>query len=735
MLPLILLACLAAAAVASSRNPRPVDDVDPAIGLEEGGNVFAGPCVPFGMVKLGPDCGDLNSNSGYEEGEIRGFSHIHVSGTGGGPKYGNVLFMPTSGELNLAQRSSPREKEEIAVGCYKADLTCFGVKAELTASHSVGFHRYTFEKNEKGHVLIDLGSFLGAAAFPGERQELVGAEVRVLSPTVVEGYTRVRGGWNVGRAYTVFFRAEFDTPAEASGTWVANALHPNQEEQADCGLPVGAFLTYAAKPGRVVKVKVGVSFLGVGKAQNNLREMGGLDFEAAVQANRQAWNGVLSKAQIEGGSEANRKCFYTALYHAMLMPTDRTGENPLWRSAEPYYDDFYAIWDTFRTSAPLLTLIAPDRQREMLRSLIDIYEHEGYMPDARSGNENGRTQGGSNCDVMIADAYLKGLQGVDYEKAYDAMVKNAEVPPGGDERKEGRGGIPDYNALGYVSTRYERAGTRTMEYANCDWALAELAQPLGKNEDARKYRLRAGNWRHLWNPNITDEGFSGFIWPRNPDGSWQEGGFSVTTGGSWSGFFYETDSWEYSFYVPHDVAALIELCGGKDRFVERLDSYFDDDRYQVGNEPSFLFPSLYVYAGRPDRTADRVRHTLATCYNATRGGLPGNDDSGAMSSWFAFHAMGFFPSAGQDLYLISSPLFSRVTLDLGDGKTFEIVAEGVSDTNRYVASATLNGKPLDRAWFTHSEIRDGARLVLFMADQPTAWGTQTPPPSMSTPRG
>lgn len=715
--------------LASLATLRPVDLVDPTIGVEGGGNVFPGPTLPYGLVKLGPDCGDLNPNAGYDASEIHGFSHVHVSGTGGGPKYGNVLFMPTVGRLDL-HATSPRKDERISVGYYGAELTASGVKVELSASRRAGFHRYTFPASKDAHILIDLGHCLGIHSYPGESQQIVGGEVRIVSPTEIEGYTRVRGGWNAGRAYTVYFHAQFDTPAASWGTWKEDTVRKGSSEEVDSGEKVGAFLTYRTRAGQSIQAKVGISFLGIGKARHNALEIEGWDLYETVKKARDEWNDVLSKAQVEGGTEDQCKCFYTALYHAMLMPVDRTGENPNWSSKQPYYDDYYAIWDTFRTSGPLLTLIAPDRQRDMVRSLVDIYEHEGYMPDARSGDDTGRTQGGSNCDIMVADAYLKGLTGIDFEKAYRAMVKNAEVPPGDDERKQGRGGLADYNTIGYVSTDYERAGTRTMEYAVCDWAIAQVAHGLGKADDARKYRKRASNWQNLWSP-VSDLGFEGFVWPRRRDGSWQTDGFSTKTGGSWGGFFYETDSWEYSFYVPQDVAKLIEKCGGDESFVKRLDTYFEKDYYQVGNEPSFLTPCLYTYAGRPDRTANQVRNTMAACYKATRDGLPGNDDSGAMSSWFAFNAMGFFPNAGQDLYLITSPLFSKVTLDLG-GHVFVVIARNASDKNRYIASAVLNGKPWSKAWFRHADIKDGGTLVLEMTDKPTAWGTTDPPPSMST---
>ncbi len=341
-------------------------------------------------------------------------------------------------------------------------------------------------------------------------------------------------------------------------------------------------------------------------------------------------------------------------------------------------------------------------------------------------------RGGSNCDVVIADAYFKGLKNIDYEKGLASMIKNATVPPGDDERKEGRGGLPDYNTLGYVSTNYERAGTRTVEYAYNDFCIAEMAKAMGKDSLAKIYYEKSNNWKNLWNPDIESEGAKGFIWPRHEDGSWQED-FNVHKSGTWPDFFYESHSWEYSLYVPQDVNGLIEACGGNEKFIQRLDTFFIkesytqtpwlNDYYNVTNEPGFLTPTLYNWAGRPDKTSETVRRIIADEYNATPAGLPGNDDAGSMSAWFAFHAMGFYPVAGQDLYLITAPHFEEVTIQLEENVSFTIIANGLNDKNIYVQSASLNGKPLNKSWFTHTEIKNGGNLTLKMGAEPSEWAT------------
>jgi predicted alpha-1,2-mannosidase len=443
-----------------------------------------------------------------------------------------------------------------------------------------------------------------------------------------------------------------------------------------------------------------------------------------------AWNKALGTVEISGETREQAQIFYTALYHTMLMPVDRSGENPLWKSDEPYYDDYYAIWDIFRSSGPLLTLIAPERQTGIVRSLVDIYRHESWLPDARSGNFNGRTQGGSNAEFMITDAWLKGLKGIDWETAYAAEVHDAEVAPA-DHFKEGRGGLEDWHKLGYVSVEgSDRSGSVHMEYAADDFEIALLAKGLGKTADYEKYLARSGNWKNLWDSSFSEAGFTGFIRPRHRDGSWLKP-FTAMDSCSWRGdTFYEGNSWTYSTFVPQDVASLIEKSGGKEQFVRRLDAFFAvPGRYDVGNEPGFLAPYLYNWAGRPDKTAEHVRAIIAKSYHAGRNGLPGNDDSGAMSSWFAFGQMGIYPNAGQDVYLIGSPAYPRTTLHLGDGKEFTIEARNVSAENLYVVSAELNGKPLDRAWLRHAEIAAGGRLVLTMARTRGHWAEGEVPPS------
>lgn len=718
----------------------------PFIGASGEGNIFPGATVPFGMVKLGPDCYPPGSNQGYiEGGKVKGFSHIHVSGTGGGIKYGNILVMPINGDINLKDYRSNVSGDSASPGYFMSRLSDYKVKAELSASHSVGFHQYTFSSSKNSKILIDAGHVMGEGFGFGESQELLGSEIKILSDSSMEGYTRVRGGWNYGKAYTVYFYALFDTKAKAYGTWKDSIIHPNEKEEFDNGKKCGAYFSFSTKSNQKIKVKVGISWLGTGKAKENLiNEINHWNFDNVVASAQKKWNDELSKIQVQGKSENDKIIFYSSLYRTLLMPVDRTGENPLWKSNEPYYDDFYAIWDTYRTLSPLLAIYQPSRQSDIVRAMIDIYKNEGYMPDARSGNCNGRTQGGSNCDMVVADAYVKGLTGIDYQLAYKAMIKNAEVPPGGNEQKEGRGAIQDYNKLGYITMKYERAGTRVVEYSANDFAIATVAKGLGKEADYLKYKSRANNWQNLWRDTIS-EGARGFIWPKDENGKFIDTlnqlvwgwpkyinqKFDLLTAGSWKDFFYESHSWEYSLYIPHDVKTLIGKCGGNERFVARLDTFFNKKYYNIWNEPGFLTPCLYNYAGRQDKTAYMVDKIIKQNYNTSRKGVPGNDDSGSMASWYAFHAMGFFPNAGQDVYLISKPTFEKTTINLENGKQFTIIAKKLTDKNIYIQSATLNGKPYAKNWFTHKEILNGGVFEFEMGSKPTSWGSKDLPPSMN----
>ena len=689
--------------------------VDPRIGSEGLGRTFPGPCMPYGMAKPGPDAVSM-PNAGWAPmpEPVKGFSQMHVSGTGGGQKYGNILIQPF---LDAGEIIQKRVDEKIALGYYACTFEN-GIRTEITASERCAFYRLDYGRKQKGKLLIDVATFLGIDTIPDKRetQQYVDSYVTCDGKYAVSGWSTVRGGWNNGGPYTVYFYLQSDVPLSNCDVPLSNSDAPLYNKVKDSKTRLDVAFSKS-----VVNLKVGISHISIAQARRNIPSCG---FDTQLKNVRKTWNGKLGKIEISG-TEKQKRMFYTALYHTMLMPVDKSGENPHF-SATPYYDDYYAIWDTYRTSMPLLTLIEEPQQRDMVNSLLNIYKHDGYMPDARSGNWNGRTQGGSNADIVIADAFAKGMKGIDYQLALKAMVKDAEVPPTDDdgfvgsvpEEKHGRGGLMEYNTLGYIPYGIDRAGNRTVEYSYDDWCIAQVAKGLGYQDLYQKYLKRSGNWRNLWRGDYEWQGMRGFIMPRDADGRWLD---SVPWGKSkvyhplipyrpdtkvapwylpwWSTFFYEALSAEYSLSIPHDVPGLVELCGGKEAFIKRLHTFFANKHYNVANEPSFMTPYLYHWVDRPDLSVARIRQIVNDNYNDTPLGLPGNDDSGAMSSWLVFNMMGLYPVAGQNLYLVGSPLIPEYTIHLENGKKLQVVRDEKM-------------KSWDRKFLTHELLTNGGKLVL-----------------------
>ena len=670
-------------------------NVDPKIGMEGVGRTFPGPSMPFGMCKPGPDCG-VSPNAGWAKmpEKVTGFSQTHVSGTGGGQKYGNILIQP-------GVEPQKRVNEEIALGYYATTFEN-GIRTEITTSERCAFYRIHYPKDAL--LLIDVTHYLGKDSVPDkrEKQQFVGADIEIINNHEIRGFSRIRGGWNNGDAYTVYFCLQSDKPFEQKGKDIV------------------------AFADTLVNIKVGISYVSEQQAKRNIPAN---DFDSQLNKVRERWEQQLSKIQIKG-TDRDKRMFYTALYHTMLMPVDKTGENPKWTES-PYYDDYYAIWDTYRTSTPLITLLDEQREADIVNALLNIYKREGYMPDARSGDCNGRTQGGSNAEVVIADAFVKGLKGIDYNLALQAMLKDAEVDPGADHEKHGRGGLKEYTELGYIPYGIDRAGNRTIEYAYNDYCIALVAKGLGRTDIYEQYLKQSQNWKNLWRSDYEWDGVKGYIMPKDAQGRWLD---SVPWGHSkvyhpqipytpitkvapwylpwWSTFFYEALSAEYSLSIPHDVPGLIEACGGAETFRKRLDMFFDRKRYNVGNEPSFLTPCLYHWIGRPDLSSDRVREIVTSNYTDQPDGLPGNDDSGAMSSWLAFHMMGLYPNAGQSYYLLHAPLIPEWTLQLCNGKTLRGIVKG---KGTHFEKVTLNGKVLDDARLEHADLMEGGELMFHVS--------------------
>ena len=739
----IIAAVLGLAAI-SSRGERLTDYVDPRIGSQGLGRVFIGPCTPFGMVRPSPDC-TPSPNSGWlpMPERVDGFAQVHVSGTGGGPKYGNILVQPFTGSFDRTDIFALRESETILPAYYSTTFADSGIKTEITATDRSSAYRFIYPEEGDRCLKIDAGFFLGESPVPDAReaQQFVGSEIQVLSDTEVSGYSRIRGGWNNGRAYTVYFYAKSDVPFAETATWKGDDIS-GAFSRFDSGEKTGALVRFPEQTDTVT-VRIGISFISPLKAKHNYElESEGKTFDDIRKESIEKWEKEMRKIEVDPSTpEEEKRMLYTALYHTMLMPSDRTGENPLWTDPVPYYDDFYALWDTYRTSMPLLAIIAPDRLAAMVNSLVNIGKRDGFMPDARSGNANGRTQGGSNADVVIADACVKEIPGIDYEAALRQMIHDATVAPGGNEEAEGRGGLREYLELGYIPHGIDRAGNRTVEYSLCDFAIAQVARRLGKDDLADQYMRQSESWKNLWRPDYEHDGARGFIMPRDREGNWLD---SVPFGHSkrqhptfkytpltfegpwytpwWSMFFYEASPWEYSLSMPHDVPGLIEKCGGPEAFEQRLDTFFEKDYFNVNNEPSFLSPCLYHWIGRPDKSGERIRSIIKEHYSDSAVGLPGNDDSGAMSSWLIFNMAGIYPNAGHDYYLIHSPILASTTFRLPEGKSFSIIADGLSDENRHITAAYLNGKEYPYSALHHSDLAAGGELRLVMGREPGKWG-------------
>lgn len=745
MRPNIVLTAVAAVAfTVAAYGAASLDYVDPRIGSEGLGRVCVSPCAPFGMVRPSPDC-TPSPNSGWlpMPERVDGFAQVHVSGTGGGPKYGNILIQPYAGSVDTIAGYAFRQSETILPAYYSTTYTGSGITTEITASDRTTAYRISYAPRGDRALKIDPGFFLGESPVPDAReaQQFVGSQIQILSNHEVAGYSRIRGGWNNGREYTVYFYLTTDVDASETATWKSGVVS-DALSQYDSGEKTGALLKFP-ESADTVNVRIGISFISELKARHNYEtESKGKTFDEIRKGTEDKWERLLGKVEVDSDTpEPLKRMFYTALYHTMMMPSDRTGENPRWTDHVPYYDDFYALWDTYRTSMPLLAIIDPDRLAGIVNSLVNIWKRDGFMPDARSGNCNGRTQGGSNADVVIADACVKGIPGIDYEEALRAMLTDATVPPAGNGEAEGRGGLREYLDLGYVPHGIDRAGNRTVEYSLCDFAIAQVARRLGRKDLETKYLRQSESWKNLWRDEYVEDGVKGFIMPRDAAGNWLD---SISFGHSkrqmpsyrytphtfegpwytpwWSMFFYEASSWEYSLSIPHDVAGLMAKCGGVDAFVSRLDTFFDKGYFNVNNEPSFMTPLLYHWAGLPDRSSDRIRDIIRKHYGDTPAGLPGNDDSGAMSSWLVFNMAGIYPNAGHDYYLIHTPLLKEVSFNLADGKVFRITAAGLSDKKKYISAAYLNGKPHPGSALLHSDLVAGGELRLVMSEQPSDWG-------------
>ncbi|KAF2021089.1 glycoside hydrolase family 92 protein [Aaosphaeria arxii CBS 175.79] len=765
----------------NAQGKTPYDYVDPLIGTINGGHVFPGATLPFGMAKAGPDVyGENQGGFASDDSPIWGYSHMHDSGTGGSASLGNFPIFAHAGcpndDINACgytswERMIPRvQGSVVARPGYFAITLENQVRAEMTVTNKTALYRFTFpEVPTTPNTTLSPLILLELSDLPKTRTD---GNITVMTSGDtgrMTGHGRFEPSFGQGK-YQSYFCADFiGAPMKDAGVFLnsragfTKTISVFSEGNRASRRPAGGWIKFG-KPDRnnQILVRVGMSFKSEEQAcANAKKEIPNSNFDSVVKSAEDAWKEKLSVITIKpgGASEVIQKAFWSGVYRTMISPQDYTGENPFWDSGEPYYDSFYCIWDSFRSIHPLLTLLDPHSQTLMVRSLLDIYQHEGKLPDCRMSFCKGFTQGGSNADVVIADAYFKNISaGVDWKVAYEALISDAEVEPLNWDI-EGRGGLESWKSLGYIPTEnYDTLGvgtetrsiSRTVEYAYNDFVIALLAREFGHMDDYRKYLGRSGNWKNMYKAdqrsaiNGVDTGFVGFLQPKYMNGTWgyQDPIFCspllsfdqcyLNPSGHET---YEGSCWMYTFYVPGDMATLVQTLGGPREFVRRLDFLHESGVLYIGDEQAFLKVFLYHYAGRPAKSAERAHFYIPSQFNDTLGGIPGNDDSGAMGSFAALTMMGIFPNAGQDVYFITPPFFESVSIRNGQsGKTATIKNINFDPTgkNVYIQSATLDGKPYTRNWLQHKFFLDGGTLELTLGSNESTWGTRPEdlPPSL-----
>jgi predicted alpha-1,2-mannosidase len=713
-----------------------VDYVDPLIGTGSFGlgaaSCYPGPSAPFGMVGLSPDTTldglalDMMHCAGYyyADPQIRGFTHTHMQGTGCSD-YGNILVMPMNakpaapiGEPTFRSTFS-HANETAKAGYYSVLLDEPQVFAELTATYWAAMHRYRWQGGGEPYVVVD-------PSYSIQPNWVSNATVAIdAASQTVSGMSNFSGeltGAHPGGT-NVYYAMQFSQPFTAYGTWTNG--QPTDNSATAQGANVGAYLGFAAG-GQPLLIRVGISFQSVAQAQANLAAQApSWDFEGMMNATRNAWRQYLGKIDVSGGSLSDRRVFYTALYHAGLMPHDWTETNNQYlgfdekthdSAGRQYYTDM-SLWDTFRTFHPLLTLLDPVRTADFMQSLTLMYEQGGSMPKWPAAIAYTDCMDGTSADIVLADAYLKGIRDFDYDKAYEGCYAHATGPAPND----GRDGLESYLTLGYIPADVEQKGlSYTTEYSYDDSALSAWAAAMNKPDDAAMFLARSHNYRNYW------DATTGFLRPRLSDGSWVSPFYPAFP---FDEYYTEGDAWHYTFFAPHDVAGLAQLFGSPTALTDKLNYAFEMNvayaefdwapgaYLWLGNEPSLFHPYIFAAAGRPDLTQKWIRWAMFHKYRDFPGGLPGNDDAGTMSAFYIFSALGFFPRAGSVQYVLGSPVFDGAVMHLPNGD-LKITVVNNGPYNVYVQSATLNGQALTTPFFTHDQIANGGTLEFVMGPMP-----------------
>lgn len=778
---IVVFACGAGLGEAAETDPstllvdgrQPVDWVNPLIDTAYERTrwiFFASASRPFGMVSLNPDMevdGTWQTGYMHHKDLIRGFYHVHAFQLGGIPA------LPTLGEMRGPKGSDTygshysHDDEVVHPGYHAITLGDYGIRAELTSTTRVGMHRYTFTRAGSAPILFDLGAPMGPA-------KSAGSMIRRVSATEIEGYAINSKLRRRNKEVPVYFVARFDKPFVECGGWQGarvTRFEPGGKSSLE-GQGTGGYARYDVNEGDVVQMKVGISYVSTEQARLNLdAELPHWDFDRVHRESRADWNKWLGVFQVSGGTADQKTRFYTDLWHVLLgrrttsdvdgKYCDLTGQQPVIRqiplddSGKPLYDHFNtdAFWNTFWNVNIIWALGYPDITREWVSFLVDMYKDGGLIPRGPSGHSYTFVMISAHSTPFIVGAYMKGIRRFDVETAYAGMRKNAF--PGGLMSKAGYehdtcidGGVEYYIDKGFIpDDRKAKHGwhadgvSQTLEYAYDDWCLAQMAKVLGKQDDYELFTRRAANYRNMFDPT------TGFMRPRNTDGSWMEP-FEPTQHKG----YCEGTAWQYTFFVPHDVRGLAGLMGGTDAFNAKLNEAFErsvDHNFRspyvnYGNQPSIEMAHLFNYSGAPWLSQKWVRAVKDKAFSAVAvdQGYGGDEDQGQGSGVSMLMALGLFQVRGgcgiEPVYEITSPIFDRITIELDPeyypGKKFEIVARNNSPDNVYIQSARLDGKPLTRPWIYHHELVDGGQLELKLGPKPNrAWGSrpEDAPPSMS----
>ena len=761
------MACIAILASCNTTAVQPdyAAYVNPFIGTGGHGHTYPGAVVPNGMIHPSPDTRiyGWDACSGYytTDSVINGFSHLHLSGTGCGD-YGEILLMPTVGQQNIDQKIDVAAKEQsfaatgaseaqtlpyasrfshqqetATPGYYSVFLDTYGVKAELTASKRVAMHRYTFPKSQEAGFILDVDY-----ALQGQHNRAV--EIEVVNDSTLRGYKNTNSwAWR----HDVYFQAVFSKPFTCEIVTDSLSQGPGKRMK----LVKKALLHFTTAQDEQVLVKVALSSVDAAGAEKNLEEIPDWNFERVQQEARADWNRYLAKIDIQTNNADQRTVFYTALYHTAISPSLFTDLDGRYRgldrqihtaSAEKPMYTIFSLWDTFRALHPLLTIIEPEQNTRFINALLQQYQDGGILPMWElAGNYTG-TMIGYHAVPVIVDAYMKGDRGFDAQLALKACLRSAEydtvAPIATTDYLKHAALMPisKYykNTLGYVPCDKEwESVAKGLEYAYNDWCISELAGALGDVETQERYAKFGQSYRHYFDPSVR------FMRGKDSKGQWRIP-FNPRASNHREDDYCEGTAWQWTWFVPQDINGLVELMGGKEAFIGKLDSLFTADsalegdvvsadisgligQYAHGNEPSHHILHLYNQVGQPWKTQELIDNVLHNQYFNHPDGLSGNEDCGQMSAWYVLNSMGFYqPCPGKPVYSIGRPLFPEATIHLPGGKSFRIVAENNSADNKYIASATLNGVALTQPYFTHQQLMEGGELKFVMTDQPTDWG-------------